>query len=54
MTSVFRTYIEMSQLLPQAIYTAALFFLPLQAVFFILGSFLIFTAWFARYLPKRL
>ena len=54
MTSVFRTYIEMSQLLPQAIYTAALFFFPLQAVFFILGGFLIFTAWFARYLPKRL
>jgi MFS family permease len=54
MTSVFRTYIEMSQLLPQAIYTAALVFFPLQSVFLILGAFMFFTAWYARYLPKRL
>jgi MFS family permease len=54
MTSVFRTYIEVSQLLPQALYTLLLFFLPLNSVFFLLGAFMISTAWLARWLPKRL
>lgn len=54
MTSVFRTYIEASQLLPSAAYTAILAFAPLPSVFIILGGVLLVSAWFARYLPKGL
>ena len=54
MTSVFRTYIEASQLLPSAVYVAVLAFAPLPAVFLVLGAVLMVTAWYARYLPRRL
>ena len=53
MTSVFRTYIEASQLLPSALYAAVLLFAPLPAVFLVLGAVLLATAWYARYLPRR-
>lgn len=54
MTSVFRTYIEASQLIPALLFTAVLSFAPLQAVFVVLGAILLMSAWFARYLPKSL
>jgi len=54
MTSVFRTYIEASQLVPALLYTAVLSIAPLQTVFVVLGLILLMTAWFARYLPRRL
>ena len=54
MTSVFRTYIEASQLLPSAVYTAVLLVAPLQSVFLVLGAVLLISAWYARYLPKGL
>jgi len=54
MTSVFRTYIEASQLLPAAGYAAVLTFAPLSAVFVVLGGVLLVSAWYARYLPKGL
>jgi predicted MFS family arabinose efflux permease len=54
MTSVFRTYIEASQLLPSAVYALVLVFLPLPYVFVVLAAVLFGTAWFARYLPKSL
>lgn len=54
MTSVFRTYIEASQLLPAAAYTAVLTVAPLPAVFVVLGGVLLVSAWYARYLPKSL
>lgn len=54
MTSVFRTYIEMSQLLPQAIFTLALVYLPFESVFYLLGAFFLFTACLSRMLPRRL
>ncbi|MEQ8356937.1 MAG: MFS transporter [Kiloniellaceae bacterium] len=54
MTSVFRTYIEASQLLPAAAYAAVLTVAPLSAVFVILGLILLVSAWYARYLPKAL
>ena len=54
MTSVFRTYIEMSQLLPAAIYAVLLLVFPLGAVFVALGVLMIATAGIALYLPKRL
>src|SRR3546814_11153192 len=43
MTSVFRTYIEMSQLLPQAIYAGLLLMLPPGSVFVALGGLMIAT-----------
>ncbi|MGD1876225.1 MAG: MFS transporter [Kiloniellaceae bacterium] len=54
MTSVFRTYIEASQLLPAAAYAAVLTVAPLPAVFVVLGLLLLISAWYARYLPKAL
>lgn len=54
MTSVFRTYIEASQLLPAALYAAVLTVAPLSAVFVVLGLVLLVSAWYARYLPKAL
>jgi len=54
MTSVFRTYIEASQLIPALLYTAILSVAPLQSVFVVLGVILLVSAWFARHLPKSL
>lgn len=54
MTSVFRTYIEMSQLLPAAVYAGLLLVLPLGSVFVALGVLMIATAGVAVYLPRRL
>ncbi len=54
MTSVFRTYIEASQLLPSIAYAAVLIVAPLPAVFVVMGSVLVVTAWYTRYLPRRL
>jgi MFS family permease len=54
MTSVFRTYIEVSQLLPSALYAGVLLVAPLPAVFVVLGLVLLVTAWYARYLPRSL
>src|SRR3546814_19609891 len=49
MTSVFRTYIEASQLLPAAAYAVVLTVAPLPAVFVVLGLILLISAWYARY-----
>lgn len=54
MTSVFRTYIEASQLLPIALYTLVLAVAPLSAVFIVLSVILLISTWYARYLPKSL
>ena len=54
MTSVFRTYIEASQLLPSALYAVILTVAPIEGVFIAMGLYLLFTAWLARYLPRRL
>jgi predicted MFS family arabinose efflux permease len=54
MTSVFRTYIEMSQLLPAAIYAGLLIVFPIGSVFVALGVLMIGTAGIATYLPRRL
>src|SRR3546814_1614336 len=53
MTSVFRTYIEMSQLLPQAIYAGLLLMLPPGSVFVALGVLMIATAGIAGYLRSE-
>ncbi len=54
MASVFRTYIEVSQLLPAAAYAALLSIAPLPAVFVALGVVMLATGWLARLLPRRL
>lgn len=53
MTAVFRTYIEMSQLLPAAIYAVLLIYFPLSVVFIALGLQLLAAAWLSTYLPRR-
>lgn len=53
MTAVFRTYIEVSQLLPPAIYAVLLVFFPLSSVFVALGVLLLGAAWLSTYLPRR-
>lgn len=53
MTSVFRTYIEVSQLLPPAIYAVLLLYFPLSSVFVALGVLLFGAAWISTYLPRR-
>jgi MFS family permease len=53
MTSVFRTYMELSQLLPAAAFAVLLTAFPIGAVFLLLGAYLLFTAVLARYLPRR-
>jgi MFS family permease len=53
MTSVFRTYMELSQLLPAAAFAVLLTAFPIGAVFLLLGAYLLFTAGLARYLPRR-
>lgn len=55
MTGVYRTYIDISDLLPPFLYSLILFFFPLGAVFVVLGFWLLVCAWFAwRYMPKSM
>ncbi len=54
MASVFRTYIEVSQLLPPAIYALALTFFPIEAVFIILGCQHLLSACVALKVPRGL
>ncbi len=53
MTSVFRTYMELSQLLPAAAFAVLLTAFPVRAVFLLMGGYLLVTALIARYLPRR-
>ena len=55
MTGVYRTYLDLSELLPTAIFSVLLLFAPLSAVFVALGVWSAIcgvVTW--RYLPKRL
>lgn len=54
MATVFRTYIDLSDLLPGAIYSVLLTFFDIRAVFFACGLFMFIAAAVARFLPKRL
>ena len=54
MTSVFRTYIEASQLVPSMLFVPLLSVAPLHATFVLLGLIVLVSAWYARYLPRRL
>jgi MFS family permease len=54
MTTVFRTYLDASELLPPAVFAVILTFADLRAVFLVFGVVLLgFTLW-PRYLPKSM
>jgi hypothetical protein len=55
MAGVYRTFIDMSELLPTMVFSVVLLFLPLGAVFVVLGAWLlIVTAISWRYLPRSM
>jgi MFS family permease len=55
MTAVYRTYVDSSELIPTFIFAIALLFMPLEAVFVILGAWAVVCAWIAwSYLPKSM
>ncbi len=53
MTTVFRTYIDLSQLLPSAVFAVLLSLFDLRAVFVATGLWMLAEALIARYLPRR-
>jgi hypothetical protein len=54
MTTVFRTYIDFSDLLPSMMFTALLTWFDLRAVFLVSGLWLVIVAFIALKLPKRM
>ena len=54
MTTVFRTYIDLSDLIPAMIFSALLSWFDLHAVFFVSGTWLVIVAFIALKLPKRM
>ncbi len=54
MTTVFRTYIDASELLPPAFFALLLSYLDLQAVFLAAGLAMVAFAFWPRYLPRRM
>jgi MFS family permease len=52
MVTVFRTYIDLSDLIPVAIFTVLLRFLPMETVFIVTGAAMLIFAAFARYIPR--
>lgn len=54
MTTVFRTYIDLSELLPSALFALLLTFFGLESVFAATGLAMLAIGLFARYLPRAL
>jgi len=54
MTTVYRTYIDLAELLPSAFYTVLLLYFDFRAVFVASGCFMLAIAGFTLFLPKRL
>ena len=54
MTTVFRTYIDLSELLPSALFALLLSFFGLESVFATTGLAMLAIGLFARYLPRAL
>jgi MFS family permease len=54
MTTVFRTYIDFSQMLPAAVFALLLTFFDMRAVFATSACLMLGTALVARYLPRRM
>jgi predicted MFS family arabinose efflux permease len=54
MTTVFRTYIDFSELLPGAVFALLLTFFDMRAVFLASGLLMLTAALIARHLPRRM
>jgi hypothetical protein len=54
MTTVFRTYIDLSDLLPAALFSVLLSFFDIHAVFAAAGLWMLAGAAVARYLPRSM
>ena len=54
MATVFRTYIDLSDLLPAALYSLLLTFFDIRAVFFAAGLWMLVSAAVARHLPRSM
>jgi predicted MFS family arabinose efflux permease len=54
MTTVFRTYIDLSELLPSALFALLLTFFGLESVFATTGLLMLVIGLIARYLPRAL
>jgi hypothetical protein len=54
MTMVFRTYIDLSDLLPGVFYSVLLSFFHLQAVFFACGLLMFVAALVALKIPRKM
>ena len=54
MMSVFRTYIDIGNLLPFAVFTALLLFFDQRAVYIAYGILMLVVGAFAKYLPRRM
>jgi MFS family permease len=55
MTAVYRTYVDISELVPTFIFSIVLLFLPVSAVFVFMGAWAIVCAWITwAYLPKSM
>jgi hypothetical protein len=55
MTGVYRTYLDMSELLPTLLFSMLLLFAPLMSVFIVLGVWSAVCGWISwRHLPRRL
>ena len=54
MTTVFRTYIDFSDLLPAGFFALLLTFYDFRAVFIAAALLMFVVGWIARYLPKRM
>jgi predicted MFS family arabinose efflux permease len=54
MATVFRTYIDLSDLLPSALYSVLLSYFDIRSVFFACGLWMLVAAFVARYLPRSM
>lgn len=55
MSGVYRTYLDLSELLPNVIFSVALLFMPIASVFIILGLWLVLASLVAwRHLPRSM
>jgi hypothetical protein len=54
MATVFRTYIDLSDLLPAALYSVLLSFADIRIVFLASGLWMLVAATVARHLPRRM
>ena len=54
MTTVFRTYMDASEMIPPAVFALILTYLDFESVFLFMGAFLLLAMYWVRLLPARL